>query len=418
MKRTLSMIVLAFVAISLVTAAGSTEKATSSDGTTEIVYYTYSASPNHLEELDRIVSRFNEQQEGIAVRVEAVGWDNYFTRLESQIAGGTPPDVFELNYENFVNYASKGVLQPLDEFLSADESFDRDAYYPRALEAFNHDGTQYGLPGTFSTSVLFYNEELFDAAGLDYPTADWSWEDAVEAANELTNRDAGVWGLYSPIQFWEFYKKAAQNGGALLGPEGPTIDDPRNVEALDFMVSLIKDHGVMPEESELAGVPNEQVFLDGKIAMLVSGIWMFETFKDADFAWDIAVEPGLRQKATHYFADGLAVSSESDHPEAGWKWVKFFTSSPEMVRTRMESNWGLPVVQDLDLVESYLSKTPPENREAVYDSMEYAIVPPVVEQQSQLQDIVGRAIEDVVLGNKSSSEALSEANERVRRVMQ
>lgn len=418
MKRALSIVGFALVATSLVMAAGSTEKAASSGGTTEIVYYTYSASPNHLEELDQIVTQFNEQEEGVAVRVEAVGWDNYFTRLESQIAGGTPPDVFELNYENFVNYASKDVLHSLDDFMAEDGDFDADDYYPRALEAFNYEGTQYGLPGTFSTSVLFYNKELFDAAGLEYPNDEWTWDDAVAAAETLTDPDEGVWGLYSPIQFWEFYKKAAQNGGALLGPNGPTIDDPRNVEALDFMVSLIQDREVMPRESDLGGVPNEQAFLDGQIAMLVSGIWMFETFRDAPFDWDIAIEPGLSRKATHYFADGLAVSSASENPQEAWRWVRYFTSSPEMVETRIESNWGLPVVQDLDLVQDYLSQTPPENREAVYNSMEYAIVPPVIEQQSQFQDIVGRAIENVVLGNQTSSEALSEANDRVRRIME
>lgn len=414
MKRMLAMMVIAFWVVAAVTAAGSTEEETSSVNDTEIVYYTFSASPNHLEELDEIVARFNEQENGVTVRVEAVGWDNYFTRLESQIAGGSPPDVFELNYENFVNYASKDVLLPLDSYLSADDTFDRSAYYERAIDAFEYEGTQYGLPATFSTSVLFYNKDLFDAAGLDYPDDSWTWEDALAAAQELTDRENDVWGLYSPVQFWEFYKKAEQNGGGLMEADGVTIDDSRNVEALEFMVSLIDDHQVMPREQDLAGVPNEQAFLDGNIAMLVSGIWMFETFRDADFAWDIAVEPGLRNKATHYFADGLGVSNATDHPEAAWKWVNYFTSSPEMVRTRMESNWGLPVVQDLELVEAYLQQTPPDNRQAVYDSLEYAIVPPVIERQNQMQDIVGQAIENVLLGNSNAAEALAEADRQVR----
>jgi multiple sugar transport system substrate-binding protein len=414
----LATMVLAFWVVAVVTAAGRTEEETSSVNDTEIVYYTFSASPNHLEELDEIVARFNEQENGVTVTVEAVGWDNYFTRLESQIAGGSPPDVFELNYENFVNYASKDVLLSLDSYLAADETFSRNDYYERAIDAFEYEGSQYGLPATFSTSVLFYNKDLFDAAGLDYPDDSWTWEDALEAALELTDRENDVWGLYSPVQFWEFYKKAEQNGGGLMGADGITIDHPRNVEALEFMVSLIDDHQVMPREQDLAGVPNEQAFLDGEIAMLVSGIWMFETFRDADFAWDIAVEPGMRRKATHYFADGLSVSSASDHPEAAWKWVNYFTSSPEMVRTRMESNWGLPVVQDLELVEAYLDQTPPENRQAVYDSLEYAIVPPVIERQNQMQDIVGQAIENVLLGNTNAADALAEADRRVRSLVE
>ena len=413
MKRMVFAAVAALVTTGMLVASGSSEAPTDGQGPVEIVYYTYSASPNHLEELDAMVAQFNEQEDDITVRVETVGWDNYFTRLESQIAGGDPPDVFETNYENFVNYASKGMLLPLDEYAAGDSGVDVDLYYPRALQAFNLDGVQYGLPATFSTSVLFYNKDLFDAAGLDYPDASWTWDDALEAAQVLTDPDAGVWGLYSPIQFWEFYKKAAQNGGTLLADGEATIDAPENVEALEFMVSMIDEYGVMPRESDLAGVPNEQAFLDGDIAMLVSGIWMFDTFQDADFAWDITVEPGLANKATHYFADGLAISATTDHSEAAWKWISFFTASDEMVRTRMESNWGLPVLQDLSLVDAYLEQTPPDNREAVFDSLEYAIVPPVIERQNQMQDIVGLAIENVLLGNQTAAEALADADRQV-----
>ena len=60
--------------------------------------------------------------------------------------------------------------------------------------------------------LLFYNKDLFDQAGIDYPTKDWTWDDAMTAAKAIRALGEDTWGLYSPIQFYEFYKKAAQNG--------------------------------------------------------------------------------------------------------------------------------------------------------------------------------------------------------------
>ena len=81
------------------------------------------------------------------------------------MAGNAAPDVFELNYENFVTYAANDTLMDISSYLSADTPF-----YPRALEAFQYDGKQMALPETFSTVLLFYNADLFDQAGLDYPS--------------------------------------------------------------------------------------------------------------------------------------------------------------------------------------------------------------------------------------------------------
>jgi multiple sugar transport system substrate-binding protein len=95
-------------------------------------------------------------------------------------------------------------------------------HYPRALEAFQYDGKQYAQPESFSTVLLYYNADLFDQAGLEYPTAEWSWEDAQAAALAIRALGDDIWGLYTPIQFWEFYKKAAQQGDCQFFNEDET----------------------------------------------------------------------------------------------------------------------------------------------------------------------------------------------------
>ncbi len=156
----------------------------------EITYYTFSAAPDHLEDLDQMIQLFQAEHPNITVKVETAPFNDYFIKLQTLIAGGTAPDVFELNYENFVTYAEKGLLLDLTPMMSVDSSLDPAIYYPRALQAFSYNGMQLGLPATFSTVVLYYNKDLFDKAGVKYPDETWTWDDLLAAAEKLTVKDA------------------------------------------------------------------------------------------------------------------------------------------------------------------------------------------------------------------------------------
>jgi len=383
-----------------------------------LTYFTFSAAPDHEEDLAAMIAAFEEQNPGITVDVQTAPFDDYFTELQTRIAGGDAPDVFELNYENFVSYASRDALLDLTDLAAAEADL-ADRFYPRAYEAFQLDGKQYGLPASFSNVVLFYNKDLFDAAGVEYPTADWTWEDELAAAQTLTNEDEGVWGTYSPIQFFEFFKVAAQSGCGVFGENGEvTIDQPGCVESLQWMVDKVNEYNVTPSDEELAGVANEDLFEQGKLAMLHSGIWMFSAFEDAPFAWDIALEPGNTQKAHHFFANAVAVSSDSENPEQAFAWSQFFTSSPEAAGIRIASSWELPALADQALFDEYLAQSPPESREVVFEALESLVTPPVVEQQAQMQDAITQALDLAKSGDLSPEEALAQAKTEVEAIVE
>ncbi len=384
-----------------------------------ITYFTFSAAPDHMSELDQMIATFEAQNPGITVEVETAPFDEYFTKLQALIAGGEAPDVFELNYENFVSFAAKGVLADLTPMAEEDGAYNSDLFYPRSLEAFAYNGRQLALPATFSTVVLFYNKDMFDAAGVDYPANDWTWDDAVAAAAQMTDADAGVWGLYSGIQFWEFYKKAAQNGCEFFNEDmtAVTIDSPACVETLQTMIDFIEVDGVMPSDTDMAGLSDGDMFTSQQIAMDVTGIWMFSAYADAPFAWDIAVEPGMDTQATHFFSNGVSVFAATEQRDAAWKWAKFFTTSPDMATIRIESGWELPTLNNPEYVEGYLAQTPPDNRQAVFDSLNYAIVPPVIERQNEMQDAVNQLLDQVKLGELTPEEALAEAKVQMEELL-
>ncbi|HDL42076.1 MAG TPA: extracellular solute-binding protein, partial [Actinobacteria bacterium] len=152
---------------------------------TTIRYFTFSAAPDNLDVLDEMIAAFEAQNPDVKVEVETAPFGDYFTLLQTQIAGNDAPDAFELNFENFVSFASKGVLADLGPLTAADSDFDGAAYYQRAFDAFAIDGTQYALPESYSTVMLFYNKDLFDQAGIAYPNDNWTWTDERAAAEAI-----------------------------------------------------------------------------------------------------------------------------------------------------------------------------------------------------------------------------------------
>jgi len=295
--------------------------------------------------------------------------------------------------------------------MAADTGFDPSIYNQTALDVFKLDGAQYGLVESFSNVVLYYNKDLFDAAGVAYPEASWTWADELAAAEALTDADKGIWGTFSPIQFWEFYKTAAQNGGKILNDDKTeaVIDSPENVEALQWMIDKVQKYHVTPSDAQMSGQSPEDLWRQGKIAMLRTGIWFMGDFTGLDFNWDIALEPGNTQKAHHFFANGVAVSANSDKQQAAYEWIKFLTSSKEAAEIRVAANWELPAVEDASYVAAYLDQPVPEHREVVFEALDTAVVPPVTDNWNQITDAVGRQLDEAKLGSKTAEQALSDA---------
>jgi len=387
---------------------------------TTVSYFSFTTDQSHMDELEALIEVFEAENPDIEIAVSTAPYDNYFTKLQTDYAAGNAADVFELNYENFVTFASRGLLEPLDEKLTGPDGVPEGTFYPAALNAFAHDGVQYGLPITFSTVVLYYNQDLFDAAGLAYPTNDWTWDDLIAAATQLTDAQNRVWGVHQPVQFWEFYKVAEQAGGGLVLDPTIQIDTPENREALHYLVDKTREHGVMPTTAEMSGMGDTDMFAAGQLAMTVTGIWMFDTFiNTADFAWDIAVEPGQDRKATHFFSNAAVVNENASDVDAAWKWVEFLSSHPAVAEARIASAWELPALslEASDVLEPYLAQPQPDNREAVFESLRYAVNPPVVENQPELQDIVNQELEAAHLGAKTVEEALAAAQARVEELL-
>ncbi len=370
-----------------------------------ITYCNFNASGGNEETLQRMYEAFHEEYPNITVEIETIAMDDYFTQLQTRIVGGTAPDCFEMNIENFAAYAGMGALAPI-------EGVDLSGMDETALSAFTVDGVQYGLPGNFSNVVLVYNKDLFDQANLEYPTSDWTQEDVQKAAEAISALGDDIYGYYQPLTYNEFYKACAQFGGSLLNEDKTefTINSPENVAAAQMMADRVLVTNVQPTAEQMGGMGDWDLFMSGRLGMIPTGIWSFNTFAEGcDFAWDIAVEPGMEQKATHFFSNACVVNKASENKEAAMTWITWLCSSPTAAEIRIEAGWDLPAINDEEVLSSYLDLTPPDNREAVFESLDYLVVPPVIEDYALMSDIIGQQLEAAAAGTVTVQEALDAA---------
>ena len=371
-----------------------------------ITYAHFSGSGAQEETLKKMIEIFESKNPDIKVDVQITGYEDYFTKLATTVGGGNPPDVFEMNMENFLSYMLRGACADLTGKI------DTANYSEGTLAAVSSEGKIYAVPMSFSTCVLFYNKDLFDQAGVAYPTDEWTWADAQAAAEKIKALGDDIWGYYQPITYNEFYKSIKGNGGSVLSEDYSqfTMNTPENVAVLEAMIARVRgENHVMPTKEELAGRGDWDLFTEGKLGMIITGIWGFPTFAEkCTFDWDIVVEPGYKTPSTFFFANVNCVSPSSEKQEAAAKFVDAMGSDPDIVQLRLDANWELPTIADQSKLSQYIEMTPPANRKAVFDSMDYAAAPPALEEQGAVVEIIDNVLSTLETNDMTAQEALDE----------
>ncbi|WP_025159289.1 ABC transporter substrate-binding protein [Leifsonia aquatica] len=395
--------------VALLTTACSQGGPSGTDEKVTITYSNFSANGGHEKNLQAIADAFHKENPNITVKVENVAKDSYFTKLQTDVAAGNAPDTFEVNYENFSSYADEGALAPL---TSVDDS----AYQKSLLDAFAYKGTQYGLPTGFQAGILAYNKDLFDKAGVAYPTADWTWDDAEAAAKKITDPAAGVWGLQQPAHFWEFYSTLAAAGGEFFNKDKTkaAFDSQEGLKAFTWLTE--KSGVIAPPINEIAGIPDIEstMFKKGQLGMWQVASGALGGLRDTKANWDIQIVPGLASHTSYSFVNMIGVSSGSKHKDAAEKWAKYFTSSSEMVDQRITSSWDLPSISDQSQFQTWIDDAPPANKAAVLEAVQHTVFPPTITgHQTELQDALNDELTAAATKQKTPEQAIKDAAAKV-----
>ncbi len=357
----------------------------------------------------------------IQVELVQAGGTNYQVKLATMLAGGVAPDIFMVHEAMFPTLAENELILPLDELVATDPDIDLADYYEAVVELGRYDGTLYRLPTGFSTVVLYYNRDMFDAAGLSYPKEDWTWEDMLRTARALTMEEGGrtvQYGIMGIGPWLTYLMMMWQNGGEAFDEDGHlAIGRPEyleaNAEALQFCADLQLRWGVHPSEAALETLPANP-FVARRVAMSLSGTWLNAQIRGrSDFRWGIAHPPRRGRRASLVFGGSPVIYRRTEHPEAAWRLLKAMAGERWQHRIASEAR-SLPahraVVEDLRIpgIPDDVDLSP------IFDVVGYARTQPVGPQVSEWMEQPISDLRDRVLLGSVREERIREELARMQ----
>lgn len=342
MKRLLTIVLNALLLISMVACAPQTPAVTSntSDAAApstkvkgEITFATW-GSLDEKKVNEEIIKAFEKDYPGTKVNLEYIP-DGYVQKIDTEMMGGTAPDVIYGHPHYFANWASKGLLLDLDTYFQRDNAFfyNKDNFTTSLYDAFMWNGKHIATINGSDTFLLFYNKDLFDKAGVAYPTDEWTWDDFVAAGQKLTvvdgdNKQYGFTVSQWPLAAFPFiYSFGGSVFDNMNAPQKVTFDSPDTVAALQFYQDLIYKYKIAPTVQDTQTLGGS--FDTGKVAMDITGMWAVVSRKNiTDFKWDVANLPMLKGKPrrTIAFYAGYAVYKNTKNPDLAWEFAKYMQS--------------------------------------------------------------------------------------------
>lgn len=366
-KKLLSVLMVSAMVCGLFAGCGSSDKKEGnkkeSDG--KITICTWN-EPNQDEALNMYAQC--EKATGVDLDVTVIPESDYSSKLNQMVSTKDDSiDVFIIWENDIANFAEAGGIIPLDDYMK-DSDIDSNDFIDAVSELSDGLGGTYGLPWCAATELLYYNQDMFDAAGIEYPTNDWSYEDFKAAAEALTKD--GVYGCALPnLQTW----------WAGIGAAGDQIYDPETGKLVigDGAESFVGDcaemvsKGIMPEPSS----DTADLFAAGKAAMAWAGSWTIATYGDElGFNWDIATLPTNVKKYNTLHTGFYTINANSKKQDDAWKVVEYLMGKEgQTINSKASGNMSALKSIAAEGAWKTESATTVENWDAMTDSLEAGI---------------------------------------------
>lgn len=392
---------------------------------------------------------FQKQNPGITVKIEQLGWDDYWNGIQTGMVGGTAPDVFTDHLAKFPEFAAKGQLIDINPLVAQDK-IDTNQYLPGLADLWVREGKRYGLPKDWDTIAVVYNAEMLEKAGVkpeELNDLTWNAQDGGsfgQLVAKLTLDESGKNGLdpafdktkvvqygfipqgsggFSGQTQWSMF--AASNGFKFT--DGPWTskyyyDDPKLAETLQWYADLNLVQGHAPGLADIKSLGAGTLFQSGKGALTTDGSWTIGDYvKNSKFKVGFAPLPKGPQGRKSMF-NGLADSiwAGTKFPNESWQWVKFAAS-----KTCEDIVGDTGVV--FPAIQSGVEKSLAKRQSAGLDVSAFtkqALDPngtflfPITDHGSEIATIMNPVMDSILLGEKKAADALKEANTQVNALFQ
>jgi multiple sugar transport system substrate-binding protein len=384
-------------------------------GDTVTISFMAEGEPEELEAYADIVTAFEAEQDRIEVELRfADEGTELIEQLATALAGDAPPDLFLMNYRDYGQFAAKGAVEPIEDRFASSSVLHAEDFYDEALQPFKFDGTnQMCLPQNISSLVVYYNVDLFEAAGLEPPEAGWKWEEFLHDAVELTKGD--VYGVGVEPQLIRVAPFIWSNEGEVVDdPDDPTrlaLDGRASTQAMQRFFDLRSAYGATPPAEEAESVGLEERFLEGGLGMFMDSRKVVPTFRTiTDFDWDVAPLPVLKEPSSILHSDAYCMTTASEHKDEAWTFMEF-ALGPEGQRIAAETGRTVPSLRAVAESEVYLDpESEPSNSQVWLDNIPLLQAVPNIGPWAEIEEVANGLIEE---GYYTGAEAAEVAREVV-----
>ncbi|MBX3065778.1 MAG: sugar ABC transporter substrate-binding protein [Anaerolineae bacterium] len=254
----------------------------------------------------------------------------YQDTLIAEIEAGTAPDVFWIPGTDVARFANAGLILNLAEASAADAEFKTEDFYAGPMAALttslDDKPALWGLPRDVSAFAIYYNADLFDEAGVDYPAAGWTWDQFYKAAEAISGLGGDIkgFGMNAWWANWGYFVNSAGSRFFSDDKKSCGLNNEKTVEGLTFARSLFENNLAIPW-----GTDSEPPFLAGKLGMFLNGRWATPgTIANAKFKWNVGPLPsGPAGSVNWLFWGAYVVNAKTAHPAEAWQLVRRLTSA-------------------------------------------------------------------------------------------
>ncbi|MEM7536914.1 MAG: sugar ABC transporter substrate-binding protein [Chloroflexota bacterium] len=407
------------------------DAAPADDGPIELVWLDVCA-PITTPITDLLIEKFEAENPNVTVTVECSQGD-YAEGIYAKAAAGNLPDVMFSADLFTVPFVNNGVLVDMEALSETDESFTFDDIYPNILGLGQVVGTPgtYMIPASWDSVQMYYNKDMFEAAGAPLPTDDWQWDDLIAACQLIqeANEDVdcvsiggtGGWDWWAYFIPW-----LVGYGGEPVSEDfsTSTFSSEESLAGIQAYVDMWNTHDVMmPLGVEYPG-GGQGCFVGQGCATFFHIPGFMKTFREqiTDFDWDVSVTPSHPvAHATGMGTFGYGITTDSEHPDLAWDLIKVLASN-EVQGNILKGYGGMPFLKSMadDPIFDEL-EAPPANIKAFIRGGGVGIFPPMGYPSKcgslyagLINQTIKTALEEAIREVKTVEQAFSDADAEIQ----
>jgi multiple sugar transport system substrate-binding protein len=367
---------------------------------------------------DQLVPAFEAANPDIAVNVQYLDWRVFTEKLIAAHAGGVLPDIYQAGAEYVAPLATKGMALNIDDYIASWGQ--RDDFYDSAWSTVTYQGKTYGVPLLSAPQTLMVRKDMLEQAGVS--GAPSTWDDLEQVAMKATRRDGDKFVIsgFNARPIWQQYMWFLfQNGGDVFTPDGKVVvNSPEAIEALDYFSRLFNQDKVASKSSIAAPTANVGAMAANLVAMQLGNQLTVRDFRqnNPSAATNLVVaDPVTRkQQVTTNWTDWLAISQQSRHADAAWKFIQFVADKDNLLKYN-ETMYFIPPRKSLRTT-GYMADPQLQQFVTIMEKYGRSINtnPAALEVY---QTIMQNGVDDAVYQKKSAKQALDDAARNIQRAM-